>query len=259
MMDLKKEYMKLFKKNLFLNKKKSNKVLKEVSEDIDQVIKKYKNQKDAFNKEIEPAIYRAHRLTKKNSNYLEDMGLVNAIKYSGKVPHLNLKTKMKVGNLPLIHYASGFNHNKGSYDVTNGVISIGNKARGLIAIGKMAYGLIAIGAVSIGILSVGVLSAGIFTIAAVAFSLILSLGGISISAFLSMGGLSISSIAASGKVAVANFIIKSGETVSSNIPGWFEYISGNINSLLLFVELILIAIGILIFYFDYISRYNYKE
>ncbi|MDZ7671294.1 MAG: hypothetical protein U5K53_00395 [Halanaerobiales bacterium] len=257
-MNVKKEYMKLFRRNLFLNKNKSKKVIKEVSEDVDHILSKYDDDRVAFDEEMEPAIYRALRLTKENTEYLEDLGFINAIKYSSKVPHLNLKTKMKVGNLPLINITSGINNKKGDYDVAKGVVAIGNKARGIIALGKMAYGVIAIGAVSIGIISFGVLSAGVFSVAAIAFALLLSLGGISISAIASLGVLSISSLAASGQIAMAHFV-KSANKVSENIPGWFEFLSNNMTLILLIFEIILVAVALVIFYFDFLSKYKYNE
>jgi len=257
-MNVKKEYMKLFKRNLFLNNKKSKVIIDKVSNEVDEILSKYDNDKVAFNEEMEPAIYKGHRLTKENSEYIEDLGLINTLKYSSKVPHLNMKTKMKVGDLPLINISSGFNKDKGDYDVAKGIIAIGSKARGVIALGKMAYGLVAIGGISIGILSFGILSAGVFSVAALAFALLLSLGGISISAIASLGVISLSSLAAAGQIAMANFV-KTASKVSENIPGWFEILSNNITIIVLIFEFILVAVALIIFYFDFLSKYKYNK
>lgn len=257
-MNVKKQYMKLFSKNIYLNKEKKKEIVEKEREKVEKIMSKYDDEKIAFNKEMEGAIPKAHRITKENADYVEDMGIVNVIKFSGKVPHFNIKSKMKIGKLPLFHIASGFDPEKGDYNVTRGLISIGSKARGVIAIGKLAYGLIAIGGISIGVLSVGILSAGLFSVAGIAFALLLALGGISISAVASLGVVALSTLAASGQVAVANFV-KTGQKVSENMPGWFEIMANNVGSVILIFELILILIIVLVFYSDYYSKYKYNE
>jgi hypothetical protein len=257
-MNVKKQYMKLFKKNIYLNKEKKKNIIEQERKEVESIMSKYDEEQEAFNEEMEGAIPKAHRLTKENANYVEDMGIVNVIKFLGKVPHFNIKSKMQIGNLPLFHITSGYNPQKGDYDVSRGIISIGSKARGVIAIGKLAYGLIAIGGKSIGVLSVGILSAAVFAVAGIAFALLLALGGISISAVASLGIVALSSLAASGQVALANFV-KTGQKVSENIPGWFEIMANNMGNVVLIFELILIAILVLIFYFNYYSKYKYDE
>jgi len=257
-MKVKKQYMKIFAKNIFLNSKKKKEIIEKERKEVEKIMSKYDDEKEAFNKEMEGAIPKAHRITKENANYVEDMGIINAIKFSGKVPHFNIKSKMQIGSLPLFHISSGFNPKKEDYDVARGIISIGSKARGVVAIGTLAYGLIAIGGISIGVLSIGVLSAGLFSVAGIAFALLLAIGGISISAIASIGIVALSSLAASGRVAIANFV-KTGQKVSENIPGWFEIMTNNIGSVILIFELIFLAILGIVFYFDYYSKYKYKE
>ena len=248
-MDVKKEYMKIFSKNLFLNSKKTKKVKQEVSDEIDEILSRYDNQKEAFNEEMEGAIPKAIRMTKNNAEYLEDMGIINAIRFAGKVPHVSIKSKKEMWGMPLIHFASGFNSKKGDYDVAKGIVAIGSKARGIIALGKLAYGLIAIGGISLGVLSFGIISAGVFSAAGIAFALLLAVGGISISAVVSMGIVALSSLAASGRVAMAHFV-QTGQKVSENIPGWFSAMSNNIGMVILIFEVILFGIILLIFYLD---------
>jgi len=257
-MDVKKEYMKLFSRNLFLNKEKSKKIKKRVSRKVDQVLSRYEDDRVAFNEELEPAIYRALRLTEENAEYIEDMGIINVIQFSAKVPHLNLKTRMKIGNLPLIHITSGLDPKLGDYNVAKGVVAIGKKAKGIIALGKSAYGLIAIGVFSIGILSFGGLSIGLFSAAVIALSILLSIGVVSISAIASLGIFAFSTLAASGQVAVGYFF-KTADKISENIPAWFAMLSDNIGSVVLIFELIVLAVILIIYYFDYISRYNYRK
>lgn len=257
-MEVKKEYMKIFSRNLFLNRKKSKKIEKEVSEEIDEILSRYDDDRVAYNEELEGAIPRALRITEENAEYFEDMGFVNALKFSGKVPHFNIRSKMEIGGLPVFNIASGYNPEKGDYDVAKGIIAVGSKARGIIAMGKMAYGVVAIGALSIGVLSFGILSAGVFSVAGIAFALLLALGGVSISAIISMGIVALSSLAASGQFAMAHFV-NTANQVSENMPGWFAAISNNISTVILVFEIILIVIGVSIFYLDNLSRNNYDK
>ncbi len=257
-MKVKKQYMKIFTKNIYLNNEKKKKIIEKERKEVERIMSKYDDETEAFNKEMEGAMPKAYRLTKENANYVEDMGIINAIKFSGQVPHFNIKSKMQIGNLPLFHISSGYNPKKEDYDVARGIISIGSKARGVVAIGKLAYGLIAIGGISIGILSIGFLSAGIFSVAGIAFAILLALGGISISAVASLGIVALSSLAASGQVAMANFV-STAQKVSENIPGWFEIMANNVGNVILIFELILIAIIALVFFFNYYSKYKYNE
>jgi len=258
MMDVKKKYMKIFKKNLYLKREKKQKIIKQVSNEIDEILSRYDDDRVAFNEEMEGAIPHALRLTRENADYIEDMGLINAIKYSSKVPHLDIKTKMTLGNLPVFHLTSGYNRKKGDYDVAKGIIAIGSKAKGVIAFGKLAYGLIAIGGISLGILSFGFLSAGVFSVAGLAFALLFAVGGIAISAIASMGIVALSSLAASGQFAMAHFV-KTGQKISENMPGWFAAMANNIGTVILVFEMILLGIAIVVFYFDYISKNSYDE
>lgn len=257
-MDVKKEYMKLFLRNLYLNNKKSKKIKSELSEELDQILNKYDDDRVAFNEELKGAIPRALKATEQNAQYLEDMGLINAIKFSAKVPYLNIKSKMEIANLPVFHFTRGYNHKKKDYDQAKAIIAIGDKAKGVIAIGKLAYGLIAIGGISIGILSFGILSAGIFSAAGISFALLLALGGISISAIASLGVVALSSLAASGQIAMAHFV-KTTQKVSTNIPGWFTIMADNIGMVLLIFEIVIFLIIIIIFCFDYISKLKYRK
>lgn len=257
-MEIKKKYMKIFRKNLYLNNKKSKKIIKQVSNEIDEILSRYDDEVEAYNKEMEGAIPYALSLTRENADYIEDMGIINAIKFSAKVPHLDIKSKMEIGNLPVFHLTSGFNSKKGDYDVAKGIIAIGSKAKGVIAFGKLAYGLIAIGGLSIGLLSFGFLSAGVFSVAGLAFAFLLAIGGISISAIASIGIVALSSLAASGQVAMAHFV-KTGQKVTENIPAWFAAMANNIGMVILVFEMIILGIGLLIFYFDYISKSNYDD
>jgi len=258
MMDIKKKYMKIFRKNLYLNSKKSKKIIKQVEAEIDDILSRYDDEAKAYNEEMEGAIPYALRLTRENADYIEDMGLVNAIKFSSKVPHVDIKSRMEIGNLPVFHLTSGFNREKGDYDVAKGIIAIGSKARGVIAFGKLAYGLIAIGGLSIGLLSFGFLSAGVFSVAGLAFAFLLAIGGISISAIASIGIVALSSLAASGRVAMAHFV-QTGQKMSENMPAWFAAMANNIGMVILVFEMIIIGIGLLIFYFEYISKRNYDD
>lgn len=153
----------------------------------------------------------------------ENNGIRERVIY--KEYYYEYKSKLKIGNVPLIHVV--FAHN------------LKAKAKGIIAVGPRATGIIAIGFLSVGLLAMGCLSFGLFAIGALALALF-SIGGLSIGgvafggvAFgvLAMGGFafgiySIGGLAFGSKVALGDQAF--GHIAIGNSPhGAFEFFKNN--------------------------------
>ena len=95
-------------------------------------------------------------------------------------------SRMRMGQLPLVHITLGRNPETGQRKVARGVIAIGRFAVGLVSLGQVAVGGIAFGQASFGAFAIGQLA---------------------MSATLAFGQMSIAPLFALGQVAVAHTAI----------------------------------------------------
>lgn len=135
---------------------------------------------------------------------LIDNDICSKVNY--RKPYHEYVSKIKIGNLPLVHINIGY--------------GIGNirKAKGIIAIGNIAKGIFALGGISLGVISIGGIGAGIFTLAGLCFGLLTAVGGVAIGTLaiagcaigiFTIGGISIG-IYSLGGIAVAKNIAMGG-------------------------------------------------
>ena len=103
-------------------------------------------------------------------------------------------SRMRMGQLPLVHITLGRNPETGQRKVARGVIAIGRFAVGLVSLGQVAVGAIAIGQASFGGLALGQL----------AISATVALGQLSVAPLFALGQISVAHTAI-GQVAVGEF------------------------------------------------------
>lgn len=103
-------------------------------------------------------------------------------------------SRMRMGQLPLVHITLGRNPETGRRKVARGVIAIGRFAVGLVSIGQVAVGAIAVGQASFGALAIGQL----------AVSASLALGQLSVAPLFALGQVSVA-YTAIGQVAVGKY------------------------------------------------------
>lgn len=99
------------------------------------------------------------------------------------------KSKIKIGNIPLIHVNLGR-----GVRVAKGIIAIGNIAMGIFAFGGLSLGVLSIAGFSLGLLAFGGLAAGGIAIGGVAIGY-LAIGGFAIAKEIAMGGMAHGNIA----------------------------------------------------------------
>jgi hypothetical protein len=103
-------------------------------------------------------------------------------------------SRMRMGQLPLVHITLGRNPETGRRKVARGVIAIGRVAVGLVSFGQVAVGGIAFGQASFGGLALGQL----------AISATLTLGQMGVAPLFALGQVSVAHTAI-GQVAVGQF------------------------------------------------------
>lgn len=113
------------------------------------------------------------------------------------------KSRLKIGQIPLIHINLGYGRKvaKGIIAIGNiaiGVISIGAVAAGLFSFGGLALGGIALAGASAGILAIGGASIGYFALGGLAIG-IYACGGLAIASKIAIGGAAFGHIAIGAK------------------------------------------------------------
>jgi hypothetical protein len=103
-------------------------------------------------------------------------------------------SRMRMGQLPLVHITLGRDPETGRRKTARGVIAIGRFAFGLVAFGQVAVGAIAIGQASFGALALG----------QAAISATVALGQLSVAPIFALGQVSVAYTAV-GQVAVGAF------------------------------------------------------
>ena len=106
--------------------------------------------------------------------------------------HVEYVSKIKIGNIPLVHVNLGL----GAYHA-KGIIAIGNTATGVISLGFLAVGLISVGLLAIGLLAFGLIALGILMGVGSVATGVLACGGIAIGVF-GFGGLAIGYVSVGG-------------------------------------------------------------
>ncbi|MFQ8705813.1 MAG: helix-turn-helix domain-containing protein [Thomasclavelia sp.] len=152
------------------------------------------------------------------------------------------KSKLAIGNFPLIHinFGRGFRVAKGIIAIGNisiglfslgcfslGIVSFGGVALGLLALAGMALGGICFGGLSVGYLAVGGLAIGVY-----------AAGGLAIAAKLAIGGVAHGYVAIGASVKGANTLISANATtnmISTFIQGQSSLNKGIVEFLLLFL------------------------
>ena len=164
-------------------------------------------------------------------NTHESIERVIVHEYKSKKSNRQYISKIKIGNIPLVHINYGtYDEKKKGNGVAKGIIAIGNLAIGVIAIGLLPIGLISIGVFAIGLIcalglfSVGVYSFGTFSVGMLAMGAI-SLGYVSIGA-IAIGNYSIGAVAVANQIAIgayANGLIAYGEDAVGQYAYLFEF------------------------------------
>ena len=131
-----------------------------------------------------------------------------------KTREYEYKSRLKIGNLPLVHINFGYGKK-----VAKGIIAIGGIGMGLLSIGGLAIGGLCFGGLGIGYMAVGGLALGIY-----------ACGGLAIGQTLAIGGKAIGHIAigasATGKYCLEGSNISGREillflrTIPESLPNW---------------------------------------
>jgi hypothetical protein len=71
------------------------------------------------------------------------------------------RSPIVIGNLPLVHVATGMDPRTGRKRVAKGIIAIGDIALGVVAVGGVAVGGLALGGCALGVCAIGGLAIGL--------------------------------------------------------------------------------------------------
>lgn len=141
-----------------------------------------------------------------------------------KTREYEYKSRLKIGNLPLVHINFGYGKK-----VAKGIIAIGNIAIGVLSLGGLSLGVLSLGGIGMGLLSIGGLAIGGLCFGGLAIG-IYACGGLAIGQTLAIGGKAIGHIAigasATGKYCLEGSNISGREillflrTIPESLPNW---------------------------------------
>lgn len=151
-----------------------------------------------------------------------------------KTREYEYKSRLKIGNLPLVHINLGYGKK-----VAKGIIAIGNIAIGVLSLGGLSLGVLSLGGIGMGLLSIGGLAIGglcfgglgigYMAVGGLALG-IYACGGLAIGQTLAIGGKAIGHIAigasATGKYCLEGSNISGREillflrTIPESLPNW---------------------------------------
>lgn len=114
--------------------------------------------------------------------------------------HYEYKSKIMIGNLPLVHINIGL----GAYGA-KGVLAIGNGAKGIFAVGLLSMGVVSVGLLSMGLFAFGTLALALLMGAGGIATGIAAFGGIAVGVF-SFGGIAVGYLGVGG-LAVGQYAI----------------------------------------------------
>lgn len=126
------------------------------------------------------------------------------------------RSKLTIGNLPLLHIniGRGFRVAKGIIAIGNisvGLFSLGCLSLGLLSLGGFAFGFLAIGGIALGGVSLGGLSVGYLAIGGMAIG-IYAAGGLAIAAKFAIGGVAHGYVAIGASVKGTHTLISTNTT-----------------------------------------------
>ena len=134
-----------------------------------------------------------------------------------KTREYEYKSRLKIGNLPLVHINFGYGKK-----VAKGIIAIGNIAIGVLSLGGLSLGVLSLGGIGMGLLSIGGLAIGGLCFGGLGIGY-MAVGGLAIGIY-ACGGLAIGQTLAIGGKAIGHIAIGASATgkyclEGSNISG----------------------------------------